>query len=41
VVRWRSAGVLGVCFDSELDAREISALIERSNALAAWKETRE
>ena len=41
VVRWRSAGVLGLCFDSELDAREISALIERSKALAAWMKTRE
>jgi PilZ domain len=41
VVRWHSAGVLGLCFDSELDAREVSALIERSKALTAWRKTRE
>lgn len=35
VVRWTSAGIVGVCFDSELDAREASALIARSKALAA------
>ena len=34
VVRWRNDGVVGLCFDSELDAREISALIARSSALA-------
>ena len=37
VVRWQNAGVLGLCFDSELDAREISALIARSKAVAAWR----
>ncbi len=41
VVRWKSAGVLGICFDSELDAREVSALINRSNALAARMKTRD
>ena len=41
VVRWQSAGILGLCFDSELDAREISALIDRSKALAAWRKERE
>jgi hypothetical protein len=41
VVRWQNVGVLGLCFDSELDAREASALIERSNALAARMKTRE
>jgi hypothetical protein len=41
VVRWQSAGVMGLCFDSELEAREASALIERSRALAARMETRE
>jgi PilZ domain-containing protein len=35
VVRWQNAGVIGLCFDSELDAREASALMERSNAMAA------
>lgn len=33
VVRWQSGGALGICFDSELDAREVAALIARSNAL--------
>jgi hypothetical protein len=41
VVRWQTGGVLGLCFDSELDAREVSALIERSKALTAWRKTRE
>ena len=35
VVRWQNGGVLGLCFDSELDARDVSALIARSTALAA------
>ena len=34
VVRWHSAGVMGICFDSELDARDVTALIARSSALA-------
>lgn len=41
VVRWQSAEVLGLSFDSELDAREVSALITRSKALAAWRKSRE
>jgi hypothetical protein len=41
VVRWQNAGVLGLCFDSELDAREVTALIARSRALAARMETRD
>ena len=41
VVRWQNAGVLGLCFDSELDGREVSALIDRSKALAARMETRD
>ena len=35
VVRWRNDGLLGLCFESELDVRDVSALIDRSNALAA------
>jgi hypothetical protein len=35
VVRWQTGGVLGICFDSELDAREVTALIARSIALDA------
>jgi hypothetical protein len=34
-VRWRNGEFLGVCFDHELDEREISALIDRADALAA------
>jgi hypothetical protein len=41
VVRWQTAGVLGLCFDSELDAREVSALIDRSKALTARRKERE
>lgn len=33
VVRWQTGGILGLCFDSELDAREVTALIARSVAL--------
>ena len=35
VVRWQTGGALGLCFDNELDAREVSALIARSTALDA------
>lgn len=41
VVRWRNAGVMGVSFESELEMREASALIDRSNAMAARMEKRE
>lgn len=41
VVRWHSGDLLGLCFDSELEARDISALMERSKALQAWMKTRE
>jgi hypothetical protein len=40
VVRWQNAGHLGLCFDSELDAREVSALADRSRALAALMKAR-
>jgi hypothetical protein len=40
VVRWQTGGVLGLCFDSELDAREISALFARAVALDARMKTR-
>ena len=33
VVRWQNGGMLGLCFDSELDARDVHALIARSKAL--------
>jgi hypothetical protein len=38
VVRWQTGGVMGVSFDSELDRREASALIDRSNAMAVRME---
>jgi len=41
VVRWQTGGVLGLCFDSELDAREVTALIGRSTALETLMKTRE
>ena len=41
VVRWQNGGLVGLCFDSELNAREVSALIDRSTALAARMNTRE
>jgi hypothetical protein len=34
VVRWQNGGLLGICFDSELDVRDVRALIARSDALA-------
>jgi hypothetical protein len=41
VVRWHNDGLMGLCFDSVLDPRVVSALIERSRALVALMETRE
>lgn len=41
VVRWQGGGTLGLCFDAELDAREVSALADRSTALAAFRKARE
>lgn len=41
VVRWQNAGIMGLCFDSELNVRDVSALIDRSRALANRRETRE
>lgn len=40
-VRWQNGGLLGICFHRELDVREVSALLDRSTALAARMETRE
>jgi hypothetical protein len=39
VVRWQNGGVLGLCFASELDAREVNALIKRSSALEGRMKT--
>ena len=41
VVRWQDGTLVGLCFDSELDARDVSALIDRSTALAARMEARD
>lgn len=41
VVRWQTGGVLGLCFDSELDPRDVSALADRSKALQALVKSRE
>lgn len=41
LVRWQTGGFLGVCFESELDARDASALVERSRALEARMKTRD
>jgi len=41
VVRWRSEGVVGLCFNSELDERDVVALTERSKALEAWRKARD
>src|SRR5690349_17562389 len=35
VVRWQNGEMVGLSFDSELDDREMAALVDRSNALAA------
>lgn len=35
VVRWQNEEALGLSFDSELNARELAALVNRSNALSA------
>jgi PilZ domain len=41
VVRWQNGGLLGLCFESELDARDVSALIDRSKALATRMNARD
>jgi hypothetical protein len=41
VVRWQNGAALGLCFERELDARDLSALANRSKALASRMQTRE
>ena len=41
VVRWQNGGLMGICFESELDGREVSALMDLSKALSAWMKTRD
>lgn len=33
-VRWQNDGLIGLCFESLLDVRQVSALVARSNSLA-------
>ena len=40
VVRWQNEGILGLCFDNALDVRDVSALVDRASALAAWRKSR-
>jgi hypothetical protein len=40
VTRWQNGEFLGLSFDSELDGRDVAALIDRSNALASRMKTR-
>jgi PilZ domain len=39
VVRWQNGGIVGLCFDRELDPRDVSGLIDRSAALAVRMKT--
>lgn len=41
VVRWQNGPVMGICFESELEECEATALIDRSRAIAARMKTRE
>lgn len=41
VVRWQNGELVGICFDSELDERDVNALTDRSKALAARMKTPE
>jgi hypothetical protein len=40
VVRWQTDGLIGICFESELNGREVDALKDRSKALTALMSTR-
>ena len=39
--RWQEGRFLGLSFDSELNDREMMALVDRSDALSAWRERRD
>lgn len=39
-VRWQNGGQLGLAFETELDPREVAALMERSKALEALMKKR-
>ena len=40
VVRWQNGELIGLSFDRELDPRDVTALADRSEALAARMKTR-
>ncbi len=40
MVRWQNGGLMGLCFEAELDVREVDALQERSRALTALMKKR-
>lgn len=39
-IRWSAGGALGISFDGQLDEIEVGALVDRSNALDAWRSAR-
>ena len=41
VVRWQNGDQMGICFDAELNEREVGVQVQRSKALAAWLKARE
>lgn len=41
IVRWQNGPLLGLCFESGLDEREISELIDRSRALDSRMKSRD
>lgn len=41
VARWQDGEFLGLSFDYELNAREVSALVDRSSALTARRNSRD
>lgn len=41
IVRWSTGGgTVGFCFDCRLEASDVAALVDRSNALEAWRNIR-
>lgn len=41
VVRWQNGDAIGLCFERELDPRDVSALADRSRALEALMKSRD
>jgi len=40
VVRWQTGDFMGLCFDIEMNEREMATQIDRSKALNAWMKAR-